>query len=134
MAVEWKIEYAVGYDRIDMQHQELFRRFNNLIEACRESRGRDKVKELLGFLEEYVVTHFNEEEALMAAQGYPGYHEHRDQHRSFCDKLGGLKKILEEEGSSVHLVVATNEAVLQWLIGHIRKVDAALGSFLQERG
>lgn len=133
MAVEWKTDYSVGYDRIDRQHQELFLRFNALIEACKESRGREKVRELLGFLDEYVISHFAEEEGLMAAHAYPGLPEHRDLHRRFCDKLNGLKKIMDEEGASVHLLVATNEAVLQWLIQHIRKTDTALAAFLRDK-
>lgn len=134
MAVEWKIEYAVGYDYIDRQHQELFRRFNTLIEACRERRGREEIAKLLRFLDDYVDSHFADEERLMAAHAYPGEGEHLEQHETFRSELERLKAILEEEGTSVHLLVSTNEAVLQWLINHIRKTDTALGSFLSRRG
>lgn len=133
MAVEWKADYSVGYDDIDGQHQELFRRFNALIEACRESRGREKVQELLRFLDDYVERHFADEEALMATNGYPGIDDHRKLHDTFRSELGRLKKILQEEGTSVHLIVTTNETVLQWLINHIRRVDTALGTFLRAK-
>lgn len=133
MAVEWKSDYSVGYDNIDRQHQELFRRFNALIEACKESRGREKVGELLGFLDDYVESHFGDEERLMAAHGYPGEAEHRRLHDTFRGELARLKKILGEEGASVHLIVTTNETVLQWLINHIRKTDTLLGAFLRSR-
>ncbi len=134
MPVEWREDYSVGFERIDMQHQELFNRFNALMEACKSRQGREKIAELLNFLDEYVVTHFGEEEELMASYGYPGIQEHKAQHRHFCEKLNELKAILDEEGASVHLLVATNEAVLQWLIQHIRKVDLTLGTYLQEKG
>ncbi len=133
MPMEWKPEYSVGFDRIDQQHQELFHRFNSLMEACKSRQGRDKLRELLQFLDDYVVSHFDEEEKLMAAHSYPAIAEHKEQHRIFCRKLGDLKKILEEEGTSIHLLVATNEAVLQWLIQHIRLIDTALGAFLQNK-
>lgn len=134
MAMEWKDEYSVGNDHIDAQHRELFRRFNALIEACRESRGREKVGELLSYLDEYVENHFADEEALMIVRGYPGLEKQRREHEEFRGELKKLKGILAAEGASVHLTVTTNEAVLQWLIRHIRKTDAALAAFLRDRG
>lgn len=133
MAVEWKTDYSVGNDYIDNQHRELFRRFNALIEACKESRGREKVQELLRFLDDYVESHFADEEALMVTNAYPGTAEHRRLHDTFRSELGRLKKILQEEGASVHLIVTTNETVLQWLINHIRKTDTVLGAFLRSK-
>ncbi len=133
MAVEWNSKYEIGFERIDRQHQELFRRFNDLIEACKCCRGRDKIAELVEFLDEYVIYHFSAEEALMAGQGYPQFEEHRRQHQEFVEKIRGWRRHLEEEGATLDLIVDTSESVLRWLITHIRRVDVEVGAFLASR-
>jgi hemerythrin len=133
MAVLWTQDYAVGVDLIDRQHQELFRRFNALIEACKERKGREQVAGLLDFLSGYVISHFQEEEALMADHQYPGAAEHSSQHRDFAGQLRELRSHLDVEGASFNLLIETNESVLRWLIQHIRRTDTAFGAFLQTR-
>ncbi len=133
MAIEWKAEYSVGFDRIDEQHQELFQRFNALMEACNNRKGREKVGEVLGYLDDYVTVHFREEEMLMDSYGYPQAAEHKEIHRAFCSKLAELKGIYNEEGASLHLLVVTNKTILQWLLQHIQKADTQLGAFLKEK-
>ncbi len=133
MALQWKPEYSVGVDLIDGQHQELFRRFGALTEACKQAKGKDQLAELLEFLSDYVVFHFDDEETQMLRFGYPGYQKHREEHRIFIGKIEGLKAQLAEEGCSFPLLVDTNEAVLRWLIMHIRKIDTAFGGYLHGR-
>ncbi|BCR03090.1 hemerythrin [Desulfuromonas versatilis] len=133
MALQWKAEYSVGVEIIDAQHQELFRRFGALTEACKQARGKEQLAELLDFLSDYIVFHFNDEESQMLRYGYPGFAGHREEHRSFMGRIEALRKQLAEGGSSFPLLVETNEAVLRWLIMHIRKVDTAFGEYLQGR-
>lgn len=40
MALTWTDDLAVGFGLIDSQHKELFSRFNALLQACREGKGR----------------------------------------------------------------------------------------------
>jgi hemerythrin len=129
--VQWTEDLAVGNVMIDRQHQELFSRFNDLISACRERKGKEKVLDLLDFLADYVVEHFRAEEELMRQNQYPEYEGHRRLHQHFVDKLTALRQEMKEEGATVNLVVATNQAVLQWLIEHVKRVDSKLSIFLK---
>jgi len=133
MALEWNERMAVGHPLIDMQHRELFRRFDELIEACREARGKERIVALLGFLDSYVVTHFREEERLMERYGFPGADEHKGEHRHFTDRLDALKADLAEKGVSSELVISTNQVLLNWIIQHIKNIDVRLGAFLKSR-
>lgn len=133
MSIRWSSDLAVGYARIDEQHQQLFRHFDELVEACRQRQGKEKLKQLLAFLDDYVVSHFGEEETLMKQHGYPGYEEHCAEHGRFKEKLREIERLLHEEGPSINVLVETNETVLRWLIGHIRKIDLQLAAFLQTR-
>ncbi len=58
MTVEWRENLATGNEEIDRQHMELFRRFNTLLAACNQGKGKDEVNGLLLFLNDYIRTHF----------------------------------------------------------------------------
>jgi len=133
MAMEWNERMAIGHDVIDQQHRELFRRFDILIEACRQACGKERIEELLYFLDSYVVTHFREEEGLMEGHAYPGVDEHKAQHRYFTGRLDALKADLKAKGVSTHLVISTNQILLKWIIQHIKNIDVQFGAFLKTR-
>ena len=133
MSIAWQPSYAIGYPLIDQQHQELFTRFNVLVEACQKKEGRKEIVRLFEFLDDYVVTHFKAEEALMAEHDYPEFARHLRQHQDFIEKLQSWHQHLQKEGSTLDLLIETNEALILWLVRHIRTVDGALGHFLQSR-
>ena len=133
MAIQWTPDLTVGVEKIDEQHRELFRRFDALIEACKERRGRQEVGDLLGFLSDYVISHFGEEEGLMVSRGYPDFESHLAQHKLFMRKLDALREELLREGPSTGVVIKTNQTVLAWLIEHIKRIDTRFGSFLKDK-
>lgn len=134
MAIQWSQQLSVGSDTIDSQHQELLNRFNAFLEACRLKQGKEKINELLTFLDNYTISHFREEEALMTRSGFAGLSDHRKQHREFIDRLSQLKTDLNREGASLGVVVETNDALLGWIIRHIKSEDLALASHLLRHG
>jgi len=133
MAMEWTEDLSTGSAAIDDQHKELFNRINALLEACRQGKGKAEVRKVIEFLDEYVVTHFSAEEQYMETHQYAEITKHKELHGEFIDNFEDLKRELEDEGPGVHLVVRTNQLVVQWLLDHIRKVDKALGTFLKTK-
>ena len=131
MAIEWRESLSVGVPEIDEQHRELLRHFNALLKACEESRGMGELNRLIGFLDEYVVQHFSDEERIQRLRNYGGYLEHRREHESFVARLTALKREIAEGGVAIHHVTETNNLLLKWLINHISKVDRQLGVFLR---
>lgn len=134
MAIRWTPNLAVGVAKIDEQHKMLFQKVNELINACNQGKGKDAVAELIGFLGDYVVFHFRDEEKLMQAHNYPDYAKHKSLHDEFIKGLGELHDELEREGPGLGLVLKTNQVVVDWLINHISKTDKAVGKFLQKKG
>lgn len=130
MGIQWRDSLAIGVTKIDDQHKELLLRFDKLLNACQAGQGGDELKRLLTFLEEYVHTHFNDEEALQRLHHYPGYEAHRAEHLYFIEQLNKLKRETLEKGVSTHHVVETNNLLLKWLLNHISKVDKDLGDFV----
>lgn len=133
MALIWSEDLAVGCGLIDMQHKQLFTRYNTLLQACKEGHGRDELEPMLDFLVEYVVSHFAEEERSMNSSGYPERDEHVRQHQELIHQVGEVRKELQERGASVAVITAVNHTMLNWLLTHVKQTDVKLGRFLAAR-
>ena len=131
MAIEWNEKLATGNSNIDNQHQELFRRFDTLLAACNQRKGKEEVYNLLLFLGDYVKTHFSMEEALQKSNNYPGYPDHKREHDGFILELQKLEEQLQLEGASFPLVIQTNQTMVSWLIKHINARDKEMALFLR---
>lgn len=131
MAIQWTEELATGVPIIDDQHKELFKRINDLLEACSRGRGKEEIARVMQFLEDYVITHFSEEEQRMQQSKYPGFVSHKAQHEEFKRNFEDLKRLFDTDGPAVHVVIKTNHVVIDWLKVHIKRLDKAFGAFLQ---
>lgn len=130
MAIAWDPALAVGVVEIDEQHQELFRRVDALLEAVQARRSAAEAASLLQYLDDYVVTHFSAEEALMKGHHYPGLAAHQAEHGRFVEDLAGLRREYDRDGPTALLVIRVNARVAQWLFEHINRADRAFGAFL----
>jgi hemerythrin len=131
MAIEWNERLATGNCNIDDQHKELFRRFDTLLAACNQRKGKDEVYNLLLFLGDYVKTHFSMEETLQKNHNYPHYPAHKKEHEGFIQELRRLEEQLQLEGASLPLVIQTNQTMVSWLINHINRMDKEMASYLR---
>lgn len=131
MGVEWRESLAIGVEEIDRQHRELLSRFDRLLKACENGNGSDELQLLIGFLDEYVVMHFGDEEHIQRMHRYPGYSAHKLEHNWFVARLNALKEDIGRDGCALHHVVETNGLLLKWLINHISTEDVRLGRFLR---
>src|SRR5690554_7394405 len=76
----WKVEYNLGIDVIDSQHQQIVDYINELSYAI--NRGdNDEVYEVLEKLKYYCLDHFDFEEQLMQQAGYILLEAHQGVHR-----------------------------------------------------
>lgn len=131
MGIQWRDSLLIGVEAIDNQHKELLVRFDRLLISCEEGRGAEELKKLLSFLEEYVHTHFKDEEALQRLHRFPGYQEHCAQHAYFINQIRELRNETNKEGFSLHHIIETNYLLLKWLLDHISKVDKELGTYIK---
>lgn len=133
MPISWNNNLLTGVDQIDNQHKELFHRFDSLLSACNQGKGKDEVMRLLQFLDDYIREHFEAEEQLQVKNSYPQYGEHKAQHIKFVADVDRLKKQFVNEGATLPLVIQTNQALVAWLIQHISNVDVAFARYLKEQ-
>jgi diguanylate cyclase (GGDEF)-like protein/hemerythrin-like metal-binding protein len=84
--LSWHTAYDSGNAVIDDQHKTLFDDANRLLAAILSSRPHDEVATLIDALINHVVQHFQDEEAIINATGFPGAQGHAAIHRTLVDK------------------------------------------------
>lgn len=134
----WKEKYKIGVDVIDRQHEELFRRVSAFIQTVQQDGKWEeklaKVKETMAFMQEYVVFHFNDEEAYQEQINYPDLENHKKAHAKFKEAVGQYAQRLEKEGYSEELVQEFGGKLMTWLIMHVAATDQKIGEFVQSQG
>lgn len=82
----WSQEYETGLQDIDVQHRQVF----EMAAAFEHFDNHIQMMEVLANLCKYMSGHFREEEALLAASGYPATNAHIIQHDEFRKILAQL--------------------------------------------
>lgn len=134
----WKDKYKVGVSLIDTQHEELFKRVSDFIETVQSNENWDakleKVKETMVFMQEYVVIHFNAEEAYQEKINYPDMENHKKIHSDFKKMITDYVTVLEENGYPEKIVQELGGKLMAWLIMHVAKTDQQIGEYVKSQG
>ena len=129
--LRWDDKYLLGNDLIDGDHQALFAMINEFYDAFQETRRRRDLAGMLTKLVNYAEAHFQREESLMVACGYPALEEHHDLHTGLYETIYALNERLASEPGPVD-----RQAVLflkTWLVDHIVQHDLKLGEFMRQK-
>ncbi len=121
----WREEYRIGVEAIDAQHMELFAKVEGLLQIAMtegEENNRKECLELLRFLIDYTVHHFETEEAFQRAQGYVSYEEHIKIHRQFKNTVLLYQEKVEQEFSKETLKKFAG-TLMTWLTVHVCGYD-----------
>ncbi|MFH1982046.1 MAG: bacteriohemerythrin [Pseudomonadota bacterium] len=129
---DWKEDYSVGIQKIDLQHKKLVGYLNDLYEAMRAGHGKDALEKVLNGLVSYTKTHFADEEKLMADGGYPDVDAHRQKHEKMAAKVGAFYQQYRE-GTISNPIQITN-FLKDWLVKHIMETDRQYGPYLNAKG
>ncbi len=79
--IQWNRKYECGNQIIDTQHKKLFQLSNELLVAMLEPQEKTVCEQLMEELIEEIAVHFNTEESIIEAAGYPEFREHREIHK-----------------------------------------------------
>lgn len=128
----WKAEYAVGVPAIDDHHRDLFALVAR-IEAA--DPGGPTLPELIARLDRDMARHFAEEEAHMAAIGYPDLPRHHQDHADFLVWLDSVKRTYRASAQAPFELGETVNAYLeQWMVNHILRTDMRYRDFTVAHG
>ena len=129
----WKQSFSVGVASVDADHKKLIGMINRLFGATLSSEPNQVLDNILRELTEYVVFHFNREEAYMDSLNYPEYETHKKSHQKLLDAARKFKKNLDS-GLATNLEKDVEKLLRDWLVNHIQSNDKHLGRFLNEQG
>lgn len=119
----WKDSYRLGVERIDSQHIELFRMTEDLVNGVKNGATVEDYQKALGFLKDYVIYHFRDEEAYQASIHYRDIQAHKAEHRQFTQTVLDYEKRLTENGFDEKTMKDLAGTVTAWLIYHVVDTD-----------
>ena len=126
--LNWSDDLSVKVNGIDNQHKMLVNLINDLHNAMKDGKGKEKLGTILNELISYTKYHFSAEEKLMQQKNYPGYQQHKREHEVFTKKV--------EEFNTQFVagsLFISNEVLLflkDWLVGHIKVTDKKYSPYL----
>ncbi len=134
MTVQWIEDFNTGVEEIDLHHEGMAEKINELLNAIDSGEKIATIRTLIIFFESFLASHFVLEEMLQQKFAYPDYRSHYDQHIKLAETFSGLNKLIETEGTSPHFVPTARGFIMDWwnsYIYHINSADKQLTEFLK---
>lgn len=130
--ITWVPEFSVGVASIDTDHKILVNLINELEKAIKVEKAPDQVRRVLDALIDYTCYHFDREEALMIACGYPDADAHIRTHSVLKSQVADIRDRYRRNPDSIHdrevLAFLNN-----WLTSHIVGRDKRYEPFMEAR-
>jgi hemerythrin len=128
--LNWNEEFETGHAEIDSQHRMLIAYVNRLEELSASSNPSNYEEELfnrfMDFLEDYITTHFRDEEGCMLRFRCAAHKDNMIAHTEFLDFFRGFKRRLQINGYSTEVVRELYAACVAWIREHILRIDVQL--------
>ena len=116
--------YQIGHPSLDDHHKEIFMLVHELDHAIRK-HNRDEIQKILDIIQDYVLTHFEEEETLMSEHEFYGLSEHQAEHKILKDRAEILVQMFKEAYHFTHLAYSLRRFIDE-LISHILRIDVKM--------
>jgi len=130
LRVEWDDRLTMGVGNLDDAHRELIDLYNRIVWACEHDTTVSTVRERIRTFLMYARWHFGEEEEHMRRNRYPGYVDHKADHKrllehagDFVESFGGA--LSREDGPAIASYFEF------WLTRHLTGRDAQFRDFLK---
>ena len=128
MFIEWSTALEIGDPVVDSEHRYLAQLINNLHEQYESGTLEGNLARVFTHLAKYVRVHFENEEALMAAVGYPELQAHQAEHRKLVEQAMALSE--EYLDGSDTITEETIQFHKEWALTHISGTDMKIRDYL----
>lgn len=125
----WNDCFLLNIDVIDNQHLELFQIFEKILDNSKKCDYIDVVIELLEELEIKAKLHFETEEKLLSAAGYPELDIHTKQHIYLVNQVKYYQNTFKY--CNLNLIDQLNTFIRKWILNHIHIEDAKFKTIIQ---
>jgi hemerythrin-like metal-binding protein len=137
MLIVWKDKFAIDGSVIDDDHRVLFDTINSIVET---SKGECKCETVLTEfkrLRDFAIRHFEREERLQRACGFPDQPDHQELHQDLLDQLARFSEMAESaRGPDVsqdkreQMQRKMQSFLYRWLLSHILAHDVKMRPFI----
>lgn len=128
MALLWRSQFSVGNDLIDSDHQYLLEIINKA-EVSLNAVNAAQLSGLLDELSKYAKSHFEREELLAKAVGYPKADQLHLSHNLLTDQMNTFRHGLGDSWKQESITAFTT-FLRDWLINHVIKEDMLMKPWL----
>lgn len=128
--MKWTKGFEIQIDEIDNEHREIIQKYEMLYKFMKEGKGHEYYKELLSFLNDYVHTHFENEQILHEASNYDLKVEHRQLHEEFKTSVLDLVSSHNDKIATNLELIMISLFIKKWLVHHILVDDRKFGDFI----
>ncbi len=118
----------VGIPQFDEEHMRLLELLHMTAAAARDHHNSTELREALAEILTYSLTHFSEEENVMAEAGYPELPAHRREHEKIMEQL--QKHLHEYQRDPWRVAIEVINLLEEWIQKHIAEFDVPYGRFL----
>lgn len=119
----WSEDLSVGVEEIDADHKALVELLNKVSDHTLSYR---EVGGVLNELLAYTAGHFQREEAVMKACGFPQLAEHAQVHQALAAKATNLAHDWQQS-QNPEIISELLDLLRAWLVKHIMEEDKAIG-------
>ncbi len=125
--ITWDDCYSVHIPEMDEEHKIIIKIINQLDDVIKDGKDQYVIGDIINQLIEYTITHFSNEEKLMAGFGFPELEKHKRIHSSLCEQA----RIFLNEYNSGKSISAEKlmKFLWEWLLDHIMGDDKKYGQF-----
>ncbi len=125
-------DLLTGNELVDSEHYQLFDALNELMDACSQGIGREKIGDTADFLADYVDKHFGDEEELQKKNGYPDYEPHHRFHVGYQADMRKAANSIRVQGPTMENLAEINR-LAGVLVSHIRRADKRMADFVRSK-
>jgi len=122
--LQWKPEYSVGVESMDVEHQEMIDLINEIYEKLDSNPDADQIEQCLGDIFSTVSMHFALEESLMRKSNYAEYPAHKNDHEDLLDQIRDLMDDFDSDTAAG--ATRLEQGLSDWFAGHFATFDARL--------
>lgn len=130
--LQWSKNLETGIELIDTQHQSLFRALNTYHIKCEFNQRKEGALELVSFLENFMESHFQAEEAFQRNANYPRADSHASKHDIIKIQFKKIQTTLIESDYSEEALDQFDAYGLEYLMDHIKQADTIFCKYVQE--
>lgn len=127
----WQEELTTGSALIDRGHKTTVAEINDIRLCDKNALTDSQIDRICRSFGGHILDQFHLEEDYMQKYQYYNYDKHKEEHMRLLKTIQCLKKLFQEERSSMLLLVAIEFDYMQWLVRHIREFDRELVAFMK---